>query len=111
MAETAPLAVGIDTSPSGTVPGGLSEVERSWPRHCAQSSQLQSLGASQTRPSDQGGGPARPGERRARPSVRTAGMVGRVKAVVVHSRPQDSWSVHRLGAPTAPHGWARKYDR
>ena len=114
MAEGAPLAVGIDTSPGGTVPGGLSEVERWSPRHRAQSSQLKSLGASQTRPLGQGGGPARPGERRARPSVRTAGMVGRVKAAVAHSRPQDASSVHRLGAHRRlprPHGWAGKYDR
>ena len=65
---------------------------------CAELAQQKSLGASLIRPLGQGGGPARPGERRARPSARTAGMAGRVKATVVHSRPQDGSSVHRLGA-------------
>ena len=53
----------------------------------------QSLGASQTRPLGQGGGPARPGERRARPSARPAGMAGRVKVAAAHSRPQDGSNV------------------
>jgi hypothetical protein len=91
--ESMPLAMGIDTSAAVTVPGGLGEVDRSSARHGAQSSQQKSLGASQTRPLGQGGGPARPDERRARPSARPARMVGRVKVEAAHSRPQDRSNV------------------
>jgi hypothetical protein len=55
--------------------------------------QQKSVGASQTRPLGQGGGPATPGERRARPSARPAGMAGRVKVAAAHSRPQDGSNV------------------
>ena len=96
--EAALLAVGIDTLAGAMVPGGLGEVERSSPRHRAHSSQQKSLGASQTRPLGQRGRPARPGERRARPSARTTGIAGRVKASVAHSHPQDGSSEHWLGA-------------
>ena len=92
------LAVGIDTLAGAIVPGGLGEVERSSPRHRAQSSQQKSLGASQTRPLGQRGRPARPGERRARHSVRTAGMAGRVKSSTARSCVQDGSSEHWLGA-------------
>ena len=109
--ESMPLAMGIDASAAVTVPGGLGEVDRSSARHGAQSSQQKSLGASQTRPLGQGGGPARPGERRARPSARPAGMVGRVKVAAAHSRPQDGSNVLWIGArPRLQRvlGWAGK---
>ena len=114
MAESTPLAVGINASAGVTVPDGLGKVERSSTRHGAQSSQQKSLGASQTRPLGQGGGPARPGERRARPSARTTGMAGRVKVAAAHSRPQGGSTVPWIGArPRLQRalGWAGKCDR
>ena len=96
MAGATPLAIGIDASAGVTVPGGLDEVERSSTRHGAQSSQQfqqKSLGASLTRPPGQGGGPARPDERRACHSAHTAGLAGRVKVTAAHSRPQDRSNV------------------
>jgi len=114
MAESTPLAVCINASAGVTVPDGLGKVERSSTRHGAQSSQHQSLGASQTRPLGQGGGPARPGERRARPGARTTGMAGRVKVAAAHSRPQDGSTVPWIGArPRLQRalGWAGKWDR
>ena len=45
----------------------------------------------------QGGGPARSGEFRARPTIRAAGMVSEMKAVAVHRRREDGSLALRLG--------------
>ena len=49
-------------------------------------------------PQTQGGGWQRPGECRARPSARAAGMASSTKAVAAHSRPQDGPLVLRVSA-------------
>ena len=45
----------------------------------------------------QGGGPARSGEFRARPTIRAAEMVSEMKAVAVHRRREDGSLALRLG--------------
>ena len=111
MAESTPIAVCINASAGVTVPDGLGEVEGSPTRHGAQSSQQKSLGASQTRPLGQGGGPARPGERGPGHSARTAREAGRVKVATAHSRPKTGSNVLWIGArPRLQRalGWAGK---
>ena len=49
-------------------------------------------------PQTQGGGRQRPGECRARPSARAAGMASSTKAVAAHSQPQDGPLVLRVSA-------------
>ena len=85
-AEAVPIAIAIDALAGRTVLGGAGEVERSPTGPHAQSWQLGAWQAVQMQPLGQGGHLGSAGERRARPSTCSVGMVSETKSREAHSR-------------------------
>ena len=80
------VAIAIDALAGRTVSGGAGEVEWSPTGPRAQSWQLGAWQAVQMQPLGQGGRLGSAGERRARPSARSVGMVSETKSREAHSR-------------------------